>query len=123
MKWYVMVLKKYADFNGRARRMEYWMFSLFNFLFLMVALTLDNIVGSTIGNLFYGLFYLVYAFAVLLPGLAVMVRRLHDVGKSGWMFLVALIPLIGGIWLLVLLCTDSTPGENEYGPNPKEVTA
>jgi uncharacterized membrane protein YhaH (DUF805 family) len=123
MKWYVMVLRKYAEFDGRARRMEYWMFSLFNFLFLMVALTLDNIVGSTIGNLFYGLFYLVYAFAVLLPGLAVMVRRLHDVGKSGWMFLVALIPLIGGIWLLVLLCTDSTPGENEYGPNPKEVTA
>ncbi|MFN3568205.1 MAG: DUF805 domain-containing protein [Caldimicrobium sp.] len=62
-----------------------------------------------------------YMFATLLPYLAVTVRRLHDVGKSGWWILISLVPFIGLIWLLVLLCTDSQPGENKYGPNPKEI--
>ncbi len=84
---------------------------------------LDNVLGLTAGELPYGVFYFLYAFAVLIPGLAVAVRRLHDVGKSGWMILIALIPLIGAIWLLVLMVTDSNPGENQYGSNPKEVTA
>lgn len=69
----------------------------------------------TLGGLLYGLFCL----AVLIPALAVGVRRLHDVGKSGWMMLVGLIPFVGGIWLLVLYCTDSQYGENQWGPNPK----
>ncbi len=122
MNWYLKVLKQYADFNGRARRKEYWMFVLFNMIFAIFAMILDNVLGLTAGELPYGVFYFLYALVVLIPGLAVSVRRLHDIGKSGWMFLISLIPLIGGIWLLVLMVTDSNSSENEYGPNPKEVT-
>lgn len=122
MNWYLKVLKQYADFSGRARRKEYWMFALFNLIFLLVATILDNIFGLTLGERIYGVHYFLYALVVLIPGLAVCVRRLHDVGKSGWMFLIILIPIIGSIWLLVLEVTDSMPGENQYGPNPKEVT-
>ena len=122
MNWYLQVLKQYADFSGRARRKEYWMFVLFNMIFAIVAMILDNILGIAIDGVGYGPLYGLYALAVLIPGLAVSVRRLHDVGKSGWMILIALIPLIGSIWLLVLMVTDSNPGENQYGQNPKEVT-
>jgi len=122
MNWYLQVLKKYAEFSGRARRTEYWMFALFNLIFFLAAVVIDNIAGTTIGGLPYGLFYFLYALAVLIPGLAVAVRRLHDVGKSGWMILIAIIPIIGAIWLLVLMVTDSNPGENQYGLNPKEET-
>ena len=121
MNWYLQVLRKYADFTGRARRKEYWMFALFNFIFLLVAFGLDNVLGTAIDEVGYGLFYFLYVLAVLVPSLAVSVRRLHDVGKSGWMIFISLIPIIGGIWLFVLTVTDSIPGENEYGPNPKEV--
>jgi len=82
-----------------------------------------HVLGLTAGELPYGVFYFLYALVVLIPGLAVTVRRLHDVGKSGWMILIALIPIIGAIWLLVLMVTDSNPEENQYGLNPKEVTA
>jgi len=123
MNWYLAVLKKYVVFNGRARRKEYWMFTLFNIIFLIAAMILDNVVGTAIKGVGYGLFYCLYALAVLLPGIAVMVRRLHDVGKSGWFLFIGLIPLVGGIWLLVLACTDGNPGENAYGPNPKEENA
>ena len=119
MNWYLQVLKKYADFSGRARRKEYWMFALFNVVFLFIAVGLDNILGVAIPNVGYGLFYILYVLAVLVPSLAVSVRRLHDVGKSGWMILISFIPIVGGIWLLVLTVTDSTPGENQYGANPK----
>ncbi len=121
MNWYLAVLKNYTGFSGRARRKEYWMFALFNIIFLIVAMIIDNILGTTIEGGGYGLFYFLYALAVLIPGLAVAVRRLHDVGKSGWMILIGLIPIIGWIWLLVLMVIDSKPGENQYGPNPKEV--
>jgi len=123
MNWYLKVLKNYAGFSGRARRKEYWMFVLFNLIFAIVAAVVDNVVGTTIDILPYGLFYIVYVLAVLIPGLAVAVRRLHDIGKSGWWFFIVLIPIIGGIWLLVLFCTAGTPGQNAYGMNPKEVTA
>jgi len=123
MNWYLKVLKQYADFRGRARRKEYWMFALFNMIFIIIAMILDNVLGLTAGELPYGVFYFLYALVVLIPGLAVTVRRLHDVGKSGWMILIALIPIIGAIWLLVLMVTDSNPEENQYGLNPKEVTA
>lgn len=121
MNWYLQVLKNYAGFSGRARRKEYWMFLLFNMIFLIAAMIIDNVVGTTFGGLPYGLFYFLYALAVFLPGLAVGVRRLHDVGKSGWFMLIGLIPIVGGIWLLVLFCTDGNPGANEYGVNPKEI--
>lgn len=122
MNWYLKVLKQYADFSGRARQKEYWMFVLFNIIFVIVATILDNILGTTVGELPYGIFYFLYVLAIFIPGLAVTVRRLHDVGKSGWMYLIVLIPIIGAIWLLVLVATDSNPGENQYGQNPKEVT-
>lgn len=122
MNWYLKVLKQYADFSGRARRKEYWMFVLFNMIFTIVAMILDNVLGIAMEGIGYGPLYGLYALAMLIPGLAVAVRRLHDVGKSGWMILIALIPLIGSIWLLVLMVTDSNTGENQYGQNPKEVT-
>jgi uncharacterized membrane protein YhaH (DUF805 family) len=122
MNWYLKVLKQYADFSGRARRSEYWYFVLFNMIFAIVAVVLDNILGTAIEGVGYGPIYGLYVLAVLVPGLAVAVRRLHDVGKSGWMFLIGLIPLIGAIWLLVLFFTDSQPGTNKWGPNPKEIT-
>ncbi|MBC8054290.1 MAG: DUF805 domain-containing protein [Sphingobacteriaceae bacterium] len=124
MNWYLKVLKNYAVFSGRARRTEYWMFVLFQIIFAGAAAVLDNLLGLTFSigetSLPYGYLYLAYGLAMLIPGIAVFVRRLHDVGKSGWFFFIGLIPLIGAIWLLVLACTDSQPGENEYGPNPKE---
>lgn len=121
MKWYLKVLKQYADFSGRARRKEYWMFFLFNMIFGMIAMILDNIFGIAFGEIGYGPLYGLYTLAVFIPGLAVAIRRLHDVGKSGWMILINLIPIIGVIWFFVLLVTDSNPGENQYGQNPKEI--
>ena len=122
MNWYLKVLKNFADFNGRARRKEYWMFTLFNMIFAVVAIILDSILGIGFEGIGYGPLYLIYTLVVFIPGLAVLVRRLHDVGKSGGMFFIVLIPLIGAIWLLVLILTESNPGENKYGPNPKEVS-
>lgn len=120
MNWYLAVLKKYAVFSGRASRKEYWMFVLFNFIFGIVAMILDNVLQVAIGGSGYGLLYTLYCLAVFIPSLAVSVRRLHDIGKSGWWLLISLIPIIGQIWLLILMLTDSDVGENEYGPNPKE---
>lgn len=129
MKWYLKVLRQYADFSGRARRTEYWMFTLFNIIFALLTMAIDNLLGITFSfsgvdgtpvPFFYGYIYVLYNLFILLPSLAVGVRRLHDVGKSGWMMLVALIPLVGGIWLLVLFCTDSQSGPNKWGANPKE---
>jgi len=114
MEWYLKALRQYADFEGRARRKEYWMFTLFNLIFAILAVVIDGLIGTG------AIIYLLYVLGTLIPNLSVSVRRLHDVGKSGWMYLVALIPLVGFIWLLVLLTTDSQPGDNEYGPNPKE---
>jgi uncharacterized membrane protein YhaH (DUF805 family) len=123
MNWYLKVLKQYADFNGRARRTEYWMFFLFNMIFAIVAMLLDNFLGIAMEEIGYGPLYGLYALGMFIPGLAVGVRRLHDVGKSGWMMLIGFIPLIGAIWLLILMLTDSNSGVNEYGENPKELMA
>ncbi|MBN2638749.1 MAG: DUF805 domain-containing protein [Bacteroidales bacterium] len=114
MNWYLKVLKQYADFNGRARRTEYWMFVLFNLIFSLVASFLDSIFGS------YVIVAILYALVLLVPSLAVTVRRLHDTGKSGWMILVSLIPVVGAIWLIILLLTEGVAGNNQYGNNPKE---
>ncbi len=119
MNWYLKVLQDYGDFQGRARRKEYWMFGLFNLIFIIVAVVLDNILGITIGNSGIGPIYLFYSLMLFIPGLSVLVRRLHDVGKSGWMVFISFIPIVGAIWLFVLLVTDSQSGENQYGSNPK----
>ena len=123
MNWFLKGLNQFADFSGRARRKEYLMFSLFNTIFAFVAVILDNFLGININGTVYGPIYGLYAIALIIPGIAVLVRRLHDVGKSGWMILVLLIPIIGAIWMLVLLCTDSQTGSNKWGQNPKEVSA
>lgn len=107
---YVAVLKKFADFNGRARRSEYWYFFLVNVLVSIVF----NFIGMALnGSTFVGLLSTLYFLAVLVPSVAVAVRRMHDVGKPGWY---ALIP----VYNLILACTEGTAGENEYGPNPKK---
>ncbi len=113
MKWFLKCLKQYADFKGRARRTEYWMFVLFCGLAGFVAGLLDSLLGIQV-------FTYLLSLAILVPSLAVAVRRLHDIGKSGWYYFLCLIPLIGTIWLIVLFCKDSQPGTNEWGPNPKE---
>lgn len=114
MEWYIGVLKKYAVFQGRARRKEYWMFVLFNFIIAFVLALLSRVVGI------FGILSSLYSLAVLIPGLAVCVRRLHDIGKSGWWLFIVLIPLVGSILLVVWYCQDSQEGENAYGPCPKE---
>ena len=120
MNYYLQALKNYATFTGRARRKEYWMFLLFNMIFAFLAFGIDMAIGSSLDGLGYGFVYMMYSLAMFIPGLAVSVRRLHDVGKSGWMLFVCLIPIIGGIWLLVLMVSDSEQGDNQYGPNPKQ---
>ena len=121
MKWYIKVLKQYADFKGRARRKEYWMFNLFHSIFFLLAMVIDHaFIGYGNTNV-YPFFEALYSLAVFIPSLAVIVRRLHDVGHSGWMYLIIVIPVIGVIWLFVLLCTDSQTGENKWGTNPKEI--
>lgn len=120
--WYKkVVFENYANFNGRARRSEYWWFILANMILAIVAMVIDNVAGITFGQIPYGPVYVLYALALFLPGLAVSVRRLHDVGKSGWFYFIALIPIVGAIWLLVLFCSEGEPGENQYGANPKAV--
>lgn len=120
MEWYFKVLNQFADFSGRARRKEYWMFALFNVLFTVAALILDKFMDTGFNGSYIGWIYILYSLAIFIPSLAVTVRRLHDVGKSGWMYLIILIPIIGAIWLLVLMATDGQPGTNSWGPNPKE---
>jgi uncharacterized membrane protein YhaH (DUF805 family) len=124
MEWYLKVLREYANFNGRARRKEYWMFVLINFLITIVlyGITLAGAAmeSGALASIGGGLVML-YALAVLIPSIAVAVRRLHDTGKSGAYYLLIFLPIIGPIWLLVLFATDSTPGPNQYGPNPKGI--
>jgi uncharacterized membrane protein YhaH (DUF805 family) len=116
MKHYFNGIKKFADFNGRSTRSEFWYFTLFNFIFCVIAVILDQILGTTfIEGADYGWIYLLYLLFAFLPGLSISIRRLHDVGKSGWFYLIILIPLIGIIWLLILFCSPSHPGENKYG--------
>lgn len=122
MNWYLEVLKKYAVFNGRARRKEYWYFFLFHTIISIVLVVIDAMTGGINPEVGMGLLSGLYTLAVLIPGLAVTVRRLHDTGKSGWWVLLFLIPLIGLIVWLVFMVQDSKPGKNQYGANPKEAT-
>jgi uncharacterized membrane protein YhaH (DUF805 family) len=113
--YYFDAFKQYATFSGRARRSEYWYFQLFNFLttILIGAIAFFTFKESAV------FIILLYGLVVMLPSLALVVRRLHDIGKSGWYYFVSFIPIVGSIWILVLLVTDSQYGPNEYGLNPK----
>jgi uncharacterized membrane protein YhaH (DUF805 family) len=129
MNWYLNVLKKYAVFKGRARRMEYWMFVLVNciiiaVLYLLVAIpSIISIAAIDRPSAISGFFVVVlwiYALAVLVPGLAVSIRRLHDINRSGFFLFLSLIPLAGSIILFVFFVREGVSGDNQYGPDPKE---
>ena len=119
MKWYLKCLSQYADFSGRARRKEYWMFFLFNIIFALVLGFIDGLLGTFSAETGWGLLGGIYTLALLIPGIAVCVRRLHDVGKSGLYYLLIFIPLIGAIILLVWFCTEGEHGSNGWGEDPK----
>lgn len=127
MKWYIKVLKQYANFEGRARRKEYWMFFLINLLiYFALAFAGGAVFGFNpeAGMASAGMFLpMLYSLAVLLPSIAVGVRRLHDTGRSGWWLLISFIPVIGPIVLIVFFVQDSQPSTNQYGENPKEIGA
>jgi uncharacterized membrane protein YhaH (DUF805 family) len=112
MKWFFGAFRKYAVFSGRARRKEYWMFFLFNWIASFIALILDRMLGLS-GSSGYGVLGTLYTLAIILPGVAVGVRRMHDTGHSGWYLLIP-------IYNLVLACTEGDRGPNAYGPDPKE---
>lgn len=120
MNWYLKVLKQYADFNGRARRQEYWMFILFNLIILFALVFIGSMIAGGMGAEDLAFIpFLIYYLGVIIPTIACAVRRLHDQNKSGWYYCVTFIPFIGGIWLLVLMCTEGDAGPNQYGADPK----
>tara|TARA_B100000927_G_scaffold279660_1_gene263429 strand:+ start:380 stop:772 length:393 start_codon:yes stop_codon:yes gene_type:complete len=129
MEWYIKVMRdNYINFKGRARRKEYWMFTLVYVIILMGCTALDNMLGTVfmmdggaLGEISmgYGWAYTICGLVHFLPALSLVVRRLHDVGKSGWFYLIILIPIIGVIWLLVLYCTEGQKQDNKWGPDPK----
>jgi len=119
MHWYGEVLQKYAVFNGRARRSEFWWFTLIN---AIVGAAL-GLIDTVIFGVNYGILSGLYGLAVLIPTIAVAVRRLHDTNRSGWWLLIGLIPLFGFIVLLIFYFQNSTPGSNRFGDNPKGVDA
>ena len=115
MNWYLEVLRKYAVFEGRAQRKEYWMFVLFNIIIAVALGFVEGLVGSP------GVISWIYSLAILIPGIAVTVRRLHDTSRSAWWLLIVFVPFIGSIVLLVFMILDSHPESNEYGENPKGI--
>lgn len=112
MSWYIEVLKKYAVFSGRSHRTEYWYFFLFNLLIAIVLAIVDSIAKI-------GLLNTIYSLAVLVPSLAVGVRRLHDTDRSAWWLFINVIPILGGIVFLYFMASDGGFGDNKYGPSPK----
>lgn len=119
MNWYLAALKKYADFSGRATRSEYWYFVLFYLLIFIVLAIVDGITGTLSATSGLGLLSGIFTLAMIVPSISANVRRLHDIDRSGWWLLIALIPIIGVIVLLVFGVQDSQPSDNRFGPNPK----
>jgi uncharacterized membrane protein YhaH (DUF805 family) len=123
MQWYAKVLRQYADFTGRARRTEFWMFTFVSAIIGIVLSLVDEVVFVGPGVSTTGWLGTIYGLAVLLPTLAVGARRLHDTGRSGWWLLLAIIPLIGAIVLIVFFALEGQRTTNSYGPDPKAVPA
>lgn len=121
MNWYIEVLKKYVVFRGRARRREYWYFFLFNIVISIALGFIDGVTGMLDPTTGIGTLGGIYSLAVFLPSIAVAVRRLHDIGRTGWWLLIILIPILGALTLLVFSLFDSQEDDNEYGENPKAV--
>lgn len=119
MHWYLEVFRKGLNFSGRARRREYWMFTLVNFLISLGLVILHWLTADQLGNSPVALVSFAYMLITLLPTLAVTVRRLHDSNESGWMMFINVVPLLGGIIFLILMVARGTPGDNRYGPDPK----
>jgi len=122
MSWYIGVLKKYAVFKGRARRKEYWYFLLFNILISIALIVIEGVIGWPSAEAGTSFLWSIYTLAIIIPSIAVLVRRLHDTDRSGWYIFVFMIPFIGAFILLFFLVQDSKPGENQFGPNPKGVS-
>ncbi|AWM80730.1 DUF805 domain-containing protein [Gammaproteobacteria bacterium ESL0073] len=124
MHWYFGVFKKYADFSGRARRMEYWMFNLFNIIILTVLFILmfafvdGQTQQFTTMSAIFGIILVIYCLGTILPNIAVTVRRLHDTDRSGAWFFINFVPYIGGLVLLIFMCLNGTPGSNRFGEDP-----
>ena len=124
MEWMILPYKRYAEFSGRSRRKEYWMFTLFMVIVYAVlaivaggsAFSSEPGAGMGIGLILMGIF----AIASFIPALAVQVRRFHDQGRSGWFVLLNLVPYIGSLAVLIFMCLDGTSGPNEYGDDPKD---
>ena len=121
MFWYIQVLKKYADFSGRASRREYWWFVLFTTLASLILAVVDSALGTFNDQAGMGMLGGLYALLVLLPTIGVQVRRLHDVDRSGWWLLIYLVPLVGMIVIFVFACMKGTPGSNRFGLDPLEL--
>ncbi|WP_018753567.1 DUF805 domain-containing protein [Paenibacillus sanguinis] len=119
MEWYLKVLKNYTGFQGRASRQEYWMFFLFNALAVLALSIVGGIIHQTLGLILAN----VYLLAVLLPSVAVAIRRLHDTGKSGWFVLISLVPAVGSIILLFFLAQEGQSAANQYGSDPRGLAA
>lgn len=119
---------KFTTWQGRAARSEYWYFTLYSILSQIAAMAVDGVLGTSFSvtdpntgqamSMGYGWVYLLVALVNFLPGLAAVVRRLHDTGRSGWWYWIVLVPLIGAIMLLVWFCSRGTVGNNEYGSDP-----
>jgi len=120
MDWMLMPLRRYAEFSGRSQRKEYWMFYLFCVIVAVVLNVVESIVGLSgmVGGV-YGPLTSLFLLGILVPSIAVGIRRLHDTDRSGWWLLIALVPIVGGIVLLVFFVTDGTHGPNRFGPDPK----
>ena len=123
MGWYIEALKKYAVFGGRSRRKEYWYFVLFSVIVSLVLSAIDALLGTFSSSTNVGLLGGIYGLAIIVPSIAVSVRRLHDIDRTGWWILINLVPIVGSIVLLVFYVLDGTPGQNRFGPNPKGVAA
>ncbi|EIC20224.1 DUF805 domain-containing protein [Thiorhodovibrio frisius] len=123
MNWYIDVFKKYNVFDGRSGRKEYWYFFLFNIIIGLFLAVIDRATGTFSPDARIGLLGAIFMLAVLISGIAVSVRRLHDIDRSGWWLLIGLIPFIGAIVLLLFMVQDSKPGQNKYGVNPKSAAS